>query len=176
MGSSNNSRSSPSLAQADLMQYVLPLIKDANQQYEKFQRVYARPAVKGETIVSITDQGEETTNTAKHDDMVVRNLTEAQEEYIVSKAKFEDRYSEIQSIDDQWTLYAPKGEVMAIVITHEFTDQLKVGEEFCIMAPWGSEQLATEGDMFVAPLPDLDEVYRIARKEFDETYRLKAQE
>ena len=53
------------------------------------------------------------------------------------------------------------------------TVKLNVGEEFYITAPWGSEQLAKEGDKFVAPLPDTNEIYRIARKEFDETYRRK---
>ena len=58
----------------------------------------------------------------------------------------------------------------------ELTDKFDVGEEFYIVAPWGSEQLAREGDKFVAPLPGLDEVYRIARKEFEETYQLKGTE
>ena len=63
---------------------------------------------------------------------------------------------------------------MAFEISRELTDKFNVGEAFYIIAPWGSEQLAREGDKFVSPLPDLDEVYRIARKEFDETYRLKS--
>lgn len=105
--------------------------------------------------------------------MVVKNLTEAQEKYLVGIAKFPDRYSEVEPVDDTWMRYEPKGEVLAIEISRELTDQLDVREEFYIMAPWGSEQLAGEGDMLVSPLPDLDEIYRIARKEFEETYRLK---
>jgi hypothetical protein len=38
------------------------------------------------------------------------------------------------------------------------------------MAPWGSEQTAKEGDMLVSPWPALDEVYRVALREFRETY------
>ena len=155
------------------MREVLPLIRDSNRAYRKFQQVQARPARPGEVIKSLTDDGEETTNTAGTGDVVVRNLTEAREEYIIGQAKFLQRYSEIRPVDGTWTLYDPKGEVLAIEISRELTGQLDVGAEFYIEAPWGSEQLAREGDMFVSPLPDLDEVYRIARKEFEETYRLK---
>ncbi|MEJ2370336.1 MAG: hypothetical protein P8Y07_05760 [Gemmatimonadales bacterium] len=63
---------------------------------------------------------------------------------------------------------------MALEITRELTDRFNVGEAFYISAPWGSEQLAREGDKLVSPLPDLDEVYRIARKEFGENYQLKS--
>lgn len=166
--------SSLPIEQAVLMREVFPLIKTANEIYKKFQQVHARPARPGETITSTTDDGEETTNTAGDDDMIVRNLTEAQEMYIVGKKKFDSRYSPLEPVDDEWTLYDPLGEVMALEITRELTDKFNVGEAFYIVAPWGSEQLAREGDKFVSPLPDLDEVYRIARKEFDETYQLKS--
>lgn len=165
--------SSLPVSQARLMSEVLPLIKSSNCRYRKFQQVHARPAVQGEVVTSTTADGEETTNTAEAGDMLVKNLTEAQELYLVGKAKFLNRYSEVEPVDDTWTLYAPEGEVLAIEISRELTAQLDVGGEFYIMAPWGSEQLAREGDMFVSPLPDLDEIYRIARKEFGETYRLE---
>ena len=34
------------------------------------------------------------------------------------------------------------------------------------------EQVAPEGNMCVSPFPTLDEVYRLARKELGETYKL----
>ena len=61
--------------------------------------------------------------------------------------------------------------MLGIEVGDDLTELLGVGEEFYIMAPWRSEQLAREGDMLVSPLPGLDEVYRIARKEFEETYK-----
>ena len=166
--------SSLPIEQDVLMNEVLPLIRAANKQYEKFQKVHARPATPGETITSVTDDGEETTNAAGADDMIVRNLTEAKEMYIVGRKKFETRYTPLEPVDDEWMLYDPQGEVMALEITRELTDKFNVGEAFYIIAPWGSEQLAREGDKLVSPLPDLDEVYRIARKEFEETYQLKS--
>lgn len=165
--------SSLPVAQEHLMKAVLPLIKATDRHYKKFRQVHARPAVPGETIVSELADGEETAKTARDNEMVVRNLTEAQEEYIVGKEKFANLYSEIEPVDDKWTLYAPLGEVLAIEISRDLTTELNVGEEFYIIAPWGSEQLAKEGDLFVTPAAKMDEVYRIARKEFEETYKLK---
>ena len=70
------------------------------------------------------------------------------------------------------TLYDPTGEALGIGISRGVATMLGVGEEFHIMAPWGSEQLVREGDMFVSPCPSLDKVYRVARKKFDESYKL----
>jgi hypothetical protein len=158
--------------QQTLMDQVLPMIREQAYRYRKFQQVHARPAAVGEVIVSTTSDGEETTKTASADDYVVKNLTEAREEYLVGKAKFQTRYVFIEAVDDLWGLYDPIGEVLGTEISRDLTAMLGVGGEFFIMAPWGSEQLAREGDMFVSPWPALDEVYRVARKEFDETYKL----
>ena len=119
---------------------ILPQIKDENQRYEKFQPVHARPAKPGEVIISITADGEETTNTAGNDDYVVKNLTDAEEEYLVGREKFEVRYTLSEKIDEAWSKYLPKGEVLAVEITRHLTDGLNVGEEFYIMAPWGSDR------------------------------------
>jgi hypothetical protein len=156
------------------MHRLLPVIRDEGRHYRKFQRVHARPAVEGEVVISVTDAGEETRNTAARGDMVVRNLTEAQEEYLVDPKKFADLYCEVAAVDKSWKLFDPIGEIRAIEISRNVTSLLGVGEEFFLMAPWGTEQVAMEGDFLVAPLPDLDEVYRIARSEFDQTYRLTA--
>jgi tetratricopeptide (TPR) repeat protein len=158
--------------QQTLMDQVLPMIREQSCRYRKFQQVHARPAAVGEVIVSTTSDGEETTKTASAEDYVVKNLTEAREQYLVGKSKFETRYVFLEAVDDRWGLFDPVGEVLGTEITRDLTVMLGVGGEFFIMAPWGSEQLAREGDMLVAPLPSLDEVYRMARKEFDETYKL----
>jgi hypothetical protein len=159
------------VAQEKLMSQVLPIIRNAKKRYRKFQQVHARPAKAGEVIVSKPSDGEETTKTAAPGDVVVKNLTEAKELYLVGEDKFNARYTHVKDLSDGWRLYDPVGEVLCIEISSELTAMLGVGEVFFIGAPWGSEQLALEGDMFVSPLPTLDEVYRVARKEFDETYK-----
>jgi hypothetical protein len=162
------------ITQQDLLSNVLPVLKSDGQHYRKFKQVHARSAIEGEVIVSRTGDGEEeTSNAAGADDMVVRNLTTAQEQYIVSKTKFDKLYKENESIDDRWTLYDPQGEVQAIEVSVDIMELLDVGEEFFIMASWGSEQFARTGDKLVSPLPKCDEIYRIAKFEFDETYQLK---
>ena len=162
------------ITQQDLLNKVLPVLKSDGHQYRKFKQVHARPAIEGEVVVSRTGDGEEeTSNTAGADHMVVKNLTPAQEQYVVSKTEFDKLYKENESIDDTWTLYDPQGEVQAIEVSVAVMELLDVGEEFFIMAPWGSEQFARAGDKLVSPLPKCDEIYRIAKFEFDETYQLK---
>ncbi|MCK5476675.1 MAG: hypothetical protein KAI55_02035 [Candidatus Aenigmarchaeota archaeon] len=45
-------------------------------------------------------------------------------------------------------------------------------DSFNFEASWGENMVAKIGDMIVTP-PNKDEVYRIAIKEFEETYRMK---
>lgn len=162
---------SSSVPQETVLRLVLPVIREEGVDYRKVRKVHARPAVPGEVVVSVTDAGAETRNAAEPDDMVVRNLTDAREEYIVRQTTFSEIYTEVGTVDDLWTLYESSGEVRGIEISRDLRDVLQVGKEFLIMAPWGTVQLCREGDLFVAPLPKLDEVYRIARSEFDQTYR-----
>lgn len=160
------------VSQEALVERLLPLIRDKGRHYRKFQRVHARPAVAGEVVVSVTSGGKETTNTATDGDMVVRNLTQAQEEYLVDQESFPKLYIRRESVDGPWNVCDPIGEIRAIEISHDLRDMMRVGKKFFIMAPWGTEQVAMEGDFFVAPLPELSEVYRIGRSEFEQTYEL----
>lgn len=157
--------------QDELLRVVLPLIRSANQRYEKYQQIEARPAVTGETVITNTADGKETTNSAEAGAMVVRNLTAVRECYIVPGDKFSARYELIDAVDEGWSRYKPLGEILAIEISKSLAERLEVGAEFQVMAPWGSPQRARLKDMFVSPLPDLAEVYRISHQEFEETYR-----
>jgi hypothetical protein len=40
------------------------------------------------------------------------------------------------------------------------------------VASWGRNMVLKTGDMIVSPCPNFSEVYRIARQEFDETYKI----
>ena len=103
-------------------------------------------------------------------DRILRVFALQSGEYLIGREKFNARYTAGDSVDATWTAYTPIGEIRAAEITHELTSLLDVGEEFYIMAPWNSEQFAQEGDYLVAPLPDLGEIYRIGRAEFEQTY------
>lgn len=158
-------------SQAELMRVVLPLILEKGRHYEKFQQVDARPAEPGEIVISRTSSGEETSNRAGANDMLVRNLTHAREQYLVGVDKFRARYQKLEDLDDGWVRYEPIGEVRAIEIDHDLTTRIGVGTRFYIMAPWGTEQLVCEGNYLVTPVPTQDEIYRIDTSEFNETYR-----
>ena len=161
------------ISQDVLKEKILPLLDAEERIYEKFQEVRARPAEEGERIISTTSSGEETINIAKRDDMVVQNQTEAREEYLVGRKKFKQRYAGLSRFDEQWILYKPLGEVRGLEIVPAIMSLLNVDTEFYIDAPWNERQFACEGDYLVSPYPDSDEVYRIGRPEFEQTYRTK---
>lgn len=133
--------------------------------YEKYKEVHARKAVVGEVILTITADGKETQNTAKEGDFVVKNLTGAGEMYILTAKKFNARYELKENIDETWSLYRPLGKVKALQVKLETSSK-----EIYILAPWGEKMVVKDGDFLVTPL-DNSEVYRIAEKEFYETYR-----
>ena len=138
--------------------------------YRKFQKVDARPAKEGEVIVTIlkTPEGNEveTKNVAKEGDMVVRARTESREEYIISGKKFGQRYQgpDKNSSTDGYYVYNPIGTAYAFKY---------YGGSFKFDAPWGEEMICHDGDMICSPtLEKTDDIYRIAKKEFIETYTL----
>ncbi|MEM1319822.1 MAG: hypothetical protein AAGG75_06165 [Bacteroidota bacterium] len=158
------------LTQIEIQELILPLLKEKGQLYRKFKKVFARRAVDGERIDTITDDGLETTNTAESGDYIVTNQTGAEESYILTPKKFEARYEWLQSDASGRHLYQPKGQVMVLEMTTEQLHTLQLDNPFYFIAPWGSEMIVKTDDFLVSP-PDYSEVYRIARKEFFETYQ-----
>jgi hypothetical protein len=157
------------ISQADAACLFLPAIKARGRRYAKFGEVVARPAVPGEVIVTMTADGKETENTAKDGDVVVRNCTRAAEEYILSAAKLAGRYEAIDGdAPDGFKRFKAKGEIDAIVFR---AADFGVASPFYFMAPWGEPMPAKDGDT-IGTIDDT-EVYRIAAKEFGETYRAK---
>ncbi len=161
----------PPVAQARLMEQLMPTLKAEQKRFRKTRQVHARPAGDAEKIVSVTSDGVETTSVASSGDMVIRNLTDAGEMYIVSADSFPRLYEYVSDVDGGWALYDPKGEILALEVTDELASGLGVKSEFFIEAPWGSDERVRVGDYLVAPLPALAKIYRIARVEFDQTYR-----
>ncbi|WP_232695584.1 hypothetical protein [Brevibacillus daliensis] len=140
--------------------------------YEKYTKVYAKAAKGGEKIATVTSDGLETQNTAEAGDMLVKNQTDAEEMYILKKDKFGKRYKLIGQSTDGFQEYQAVGEIKAVHVTPELLKTLKVGNEFYFIAAWDEKMVVKEGDYLVSPT-DYSEVYRIANKEFFETYRLK---
>lgn len=155
--------------QDSLKEKLMPMISKSTV-FKKKTKVKARLGITGEVVVSIVNGKEETSNVAKLGDIVVENQTSSKERYIVTGEIFTERYEVTTPPSDKWQSYNPLGEVKAIKITHETTTLLNVGNTFFIDAPWGEQQLAVEGDYFVSPAPNYDEIYRIAQDEFHHTY------
>jgi hypothetical protein len=139
----------------------LPQIFNQGKIYLKYGLVFVYLATPGQYIETWTADGLETTNYANDGDFVVRNLqTEWQEEYIVCAEVLFKRY-ELFYFTDNGAVLIPKGKIQATI--HH-------GEDLEFVAKWGRLMALKKGDFIVSPYPELNEVYRIARKEFFETY------
>lgn len=158
------------ITQLEIQTIFQPLLKEKGQVFQKSRNVFARKAKEGEHIVTITGDGVETQNTASKDDYIVMNQTEASEQYIMSKKKFRNRYNYICRAEGSFNSYASKGRVVGVELTEHLMQQLGLSHPFHFQATWGQEMIAKEGDYIVSPT-DGTEIYRIARKEFFETYR-----
>lgn len=157
--------------QEEILEKMMPSLKTAVK-YEKYKEIYARKAVAGEEIETVTSDGLETKNTAQAGDYIVRNTTQAGEMYIVKKEKFEKRYRYIDKPDGKWEIYKAIGVIKAVEVDEKLIKNIGTKDEFFFIAPWGEKMVVKKGDYLVSPL-DYSEVYRIAKKEFFETYRLQ---
>lgn len=157
-------------SQSEIKAMVFPSLKEKGITYKKYKAVLARKAVVDEQIQTLTSDGLETTNIAKAGDFIVKNQTEAGEEYIVNAEKFHDRYELKDTIQGAFSIYKPKGRVIALEITTDILTELNLPDSFYFIAPW-DEKMIVKKDDFLVSSPDYSEIYRIARKEFFETYQ-----
>ena len=134
--------------------------------YEKFGAFDCRAAKAGENVLTIINDQIETTNVARDGDVVVRGPKG--EEYIISLKKFVDRYRVDKALTDDYQKFETKGRVLAY---------MHIGPSFKFVASWGEEMIVDDGDYLATPCNLIplgfdDEVYRIERTVFNETYRL----
>lgn len=155
--------------QNEIKQMVLPLLKTKGKSYRKFKKVLARKVKELEPVSTVTSDGLETTNRAKTGDYIVKNQTDAGEEYVMSPQKFKDRYKYKKRSKAGYSEYEPKGRITALEVNKSLLKKLKLQGEFYFEAAWGSKMVVKEKDFLVCPMGG-EEIYRIARKEFFETY------
>ena len=160
------------LEQSYLLEQLIPEMTRRGQHYRKCKSILARKADPGEKIETFTSTGKETENFAEPGDYVVKSKTKAGEQYIIRQAKFGDRYAFASKVDDVWNEYTPRGEILAILVDSELLERLERDSTFTIMPNWNKPQIVNEGDYLVTPLPAMQEIYRISRPEFEETYKL----
>ncbi len=161
------------LTQDKIQAIFIPLLKESGLKCAKKQNIWARVAAEGELITTITADGLETSNIAHKGDMIVKNQTIAKEMYVMKPSSFEQRYAsydEALSDSDGFQEYTPIGKIWALLMDATLLYSLNLPEAFYFEAPWGSSMICKENDYLVCP-PDFSQVYRIARKEFFETYK-----
>ena len=152
--------------QKEMIETFIPILEKEGSKYNKKTIVLAKKAREGEKVYTYTSDGKETENTAKKDDYRIKNLTDAGEEYLISEKKLDSRYVKYKDLGI-WSLYKATGGVLAIQFDSE-KHELSSPTEF--EASWGEKMVLKDGDYLASPLPDKNEVYRIAKKEFKETY------
>ena len=157
------------LSQEKLLITMKPYLQNAKT-YGKFKEVSVKKAIGGEVIYTITSDGIETKNTAKPGDYILKNTTIAEEMYILKPSKFEKRYQYLKEKKNGWKIYKAIGKIKAIQVDNNLLKDLGVGDTFYFTAPWGEKMIVKKDDYLVSPL-NYSEIYRIAKKEFFETYK-----
>lgn len=144
----------------------------AAQIYEKFVCVEVTVAKGGEEVITKIGYSEETRNVAKPGDLIVTNP--GREKYIPPKEKFLKRHVKVikmateDDLDGVWRAF---GLIRAL--------KNPWNKSITILAPWGGPMNGAE-DCWIATPVDVDgnvqdsnDMYIIAPKEFEETYRAK---
>jgi hypothetical protein len=157
-------------SQEQMLKSLHPLWATEGRRYRKCRNILAKRAQGGEKIETITADGLETVNTAAAGDFIIQNQTEAKEQYILGAEKFEKKYKYIGlSAQQGWQEYQPSGEILALELTAKMLETLQLPREFKFIARWGETMVAKKGDFLAMPAGGR-EIYRIAHKEFLETY------
>jgi len=157
------------ITQTEMLAHFCPILEKEGKRYKKKSLIRAKKATPGIEIVTKTSDGRETKSTASEGDWLVENQTSSSELYLVKAETFTKKYQLVQSLERGWGAYQPKGEVLGYQLKNEDLDFFKVSNVLEFQAPWKDTMVVKEGDFLVVP-PEQDEIYRIAKKEFGETY------
>ncbi|SFB10496.1 hypothetical protein [Algoriphagus aquimarinus] len=157
------------ITQKEMLTHFLPILEKSGKRYKKKSMVRAKKAQAGLLVVTKTSDGDETQNTAEAGDWLVENQTSTNELYLVKAETFKKKYTLVQSLEQGWGCYQPKGETTGIIVAKEHLEAFGATNVMEFQAPWKATMIVKTGDMLVVP-PEKDEIYRIAKKEFGETY------
>jgi len=157
------------ITQQEMLAHFLPILEKSGKRYKKKTMVRAKKAQAGLVVVTKTSDGDETQNTAEAGDWLVENQTSTNELYLVKAETFKKKYILVQALEKGWGCYQPKGEILGLILTDSHFEELGTTKVLQFQAPWKYSMVAKVGDLLVVP-PEKDEIYRIAKKEFGETY------
>ncbi|MDI1321197.1 MAG: hypothetical protein PSV36_00530 [Algoriphagus sp.] len=158
------------ISQKEILSHFLPILEKNGEHFKKFTLVRAKKAEPGTWIITKTSDGVETKNQAKQGDMLVENQTSSFEQYLVKQETFSKKYEIEQSLERGWATYRPIGEILAYRVSNVDFEFFGVVDLLEFEAPWGETTVVKPGDYLVTS-PEKNEIYRIAQKEFGETYK-----
>lgn len=158
------------ITQQDMLIHFLPIFEKSGKKYRKISLIKAKKAIPGTVVITMTSDGVETKNTALAGDMLVQNQTSSEEQYLVKSETFESKYTMIDSLGNGWACYKPKGIMIGYELTDEDLKSFGVTDRIEFQTPWKDTMFVRNGDYLVTN-SGLNEIYRVARKEFLETYQ-----
>lgn len=158
------------ITQQNMLDYFLPVFKEKGRNYRKKSLIKAKKATPGSLVITKTSDGEETRNTAEKGDWLVENQTSSEEKYLVKPKIFESKYEMVDSLGDGWACYKPKGIMRGYEFETVDLNHFGANDRLEFQAPWKDTMFVRIGDFLIIP-PGEEEIYRVARKEFLETYQ-----
>ncbi|WP_297334976.1 hypothetical protein [Algoriphagus sp.] len=158
------------ITQANMLEFFLPKVEKEGKRFKKNALIKAKLAPQGMEVVTETSDGIQTKNVAEEGDYIVENQTSTREIYLVRKKAFERKYEITQSLSQGWATYQLREFIWAIQISAQDIHHFGADGVLDFMAPWGELITAKPEDFLVLP-PEKNEIYRIAHKEFKETYQ-----
>ncbi|UZD23593.1 PGDYG domain-containing protein [Algoriphagus halophytocola] len=158
------------ITQKEMLAHFLPIFDKSGRNYQKKSLIKAKKAQPGLQVVTKTSDGIETKNTAEKGDWLVENQTSSNEQYLVKAETFAKKYRLLQSLEQGWGCYEPIGRIIGLEAKMEYFEAFPKAGEVRFEAPWKDSMIIREGDFLVVP-PEKDEIYRVAKKEFLETYK-----
>ncbi len=157
------------ISQDDILAHFLPLMEAHGKRFRKKSLIRAKKASPGLVVVTVTSDGIETKNTAEKGDWLVENQTSVKESYLIKDETFKKKYILLHSLGEGWGCYRPIGEIYAYSVSEGDLRKFGAAGIMEFQAPWKESIVVKVGDFLVAPT-DKSEIYRVARKEFGETY------
>ena len=143
--------------------------------YEKFALMHAIECKESGTLETILNGKVETTNGYTAGDLIV--LGTEGERFVLSAEKFQERYdvasaqapADAALASQGYKAYTPTGQAWA-----QQLDERAIAANFPegkFMAPWGSEIIIEPGDWLATTAPLANDIYRIERNAFRNTYK-----
>jgi hypothetical protein len=156
-------------SQHEIINHFFDLLQKEGKRYAKKSLIIAKKAIPGTRVITKTSDGQRIETTAKDGDWLVENQTATNEHYLVSESTFKKKYQLRQALGEGWGSFQSLIQVYALKVQEKDLAHFGSDTQLEFKAPREKTVLIHPGDYLVIPI-DQSEAYRIASKEFEETY------